>query len=59
MYNPQENVIQLPCNVSQSQGNATTNHYFHETCILVWIEEQGNCPVCRKRFISLPDEDND
>ena len=37
--NPEEPLIYLPCN---------QNHVFHEHCIISWLEENQNCPLCRE-----------
>ncbi|KDO22592.1 hypothetical protein SPRG_12572 [Saprolegnia parasitica CBS 223.65] len=32
----EETVLKLPC-----------NHYFHEECVMYWIEQKNSCPLCR------------
>ncbi|XP_078527410.1 E3 ubiquitin-protein ligase RNF115 [Lissotriton helveticus] len=43
-YKVAERVLQLPC-----------NHFFHNDCIVPWLELHDTCPVCRK---SLNGEDS-
>merc|ERR1712138_235968 len=35
-YHPQNIVTELPC-----------NHYFHQHCINIWLENHNTCPMCR------------
>ncbi|KAM9322688.1 E3 ubiquitin-protein ligase RNF126-like isoform 1-T1 [Pholidichthys leucotaenia] len=35
-YSVQDNVRQLPC-----------SHFFHNDCIVPWLERRDTCPVCR------------
>ena len=39
-YQPNEELIQLPCN---------PKHHFHSQCITSWLEINGICPICRAR----------
>ncbi|CAK82521.1 unnamed protein product (macronuclear) [Paramecium tetraurelia] len=48
-YQMDDNCVKLPCNVDS--GNRKINHVFHDTCILVWIQTCGSCPICRTVFI--------
>ncbi|OQS06581.1 hypothetical protein THRCLA_20343 [Thraustotheca clavata] len=34
--NAEEKVLKLPC-----------NHFFHEECVMYWIEQKSSCPLCR------------
>ena len=35
MYEEGESLVQLPC-----------GHIHHETCIIRWLQEKSNCPLC-------------
>lgn len=38
-FEPREEVMLTPC-----------SHMFHEECIVPWVKDQGQCPVCRAEF---------
>ncbi|KAJ8036092.1 putative RING finger protein P32A8.03c [Holothuria leucospilota] len=42
-YELKEMLSQLPC-----------NHYFHHTCISIWLNKTATCPVCRYKLQSDP-----
>jgi E3 ubiquitin-protein ligase RNF115/126 len=43
-----EEVVSLPC-----------NHWFHETCVGLWLSEHNTCPICRKGIDSQPTQASD
>lgn len=32
------------------------NHSFHTSCLLIWINENSNCPMCRHKLIEKKPE---
>ncbi|CAI2372661.1 unnamed protein product [Moneuplotes crassus] len=46
---PHELLIALPCNF-QEDNNQDNIHAFHESCILEWLRNQRECPLCRSRI---------
>lgn len=37
-YTDEEKVIHMPCD---------SRHYFHEECIMTWLEQNNMCPICK------------
>ncbi|KFQ48359.1 E3 ubiquitin-protein ligase Praja-2, partial [Nestor notabilis] len=44
-YVENEIVTELPC-----------HHLFHRTCVTLWLQESGTCPVCRHVLAPMPPE---
>lgn len=40
-------VVRLKSNVAGDNDTSTCNHCFHEDCILEWLENHDECPLCR------------
>jgi hypothetical protein len=36
-----DDIIPLPCD---------EKHYFHQDCIKQWLEQNNNCPLCKKEI---------
>ncbi|NXK83314.1 PJA2 ligase, partial [Amazona guildingii] len=44
-YVENEIITELPC-----------HHLFHRTCVILWLQESGTCPVCRHVLAPVPPE---
>ncbi|XP_065518787.1 E3 ubiquitin-protein ligase Praja-2 isoform X1 [Lathamus discolor] len=44
-YVENEIITELPC-----------HHLFHRTCVTLWLQESGTCPVCRHVLAPVPPE---
>ncbi|XP_030325660.1 E3 ubiquitin-protein ligase Praja-2 isoform X3 [Strigops habroptila] len=44
-YVENEIITELPC-----------HHLFHRTCVTLWLQESGTCPVCRHVLAPVPSE---
>ena len=47
IYKIGNQVLYLPC-----------SHLFHSTCIMRWLLKDSKCPICKKDYRDLEDEDN-
>ena len=47
VYKIGNQVLYLPC-----------SHLFHSTCIMRWLLKDSKCPICKKDYRDLEDEDN-
>lgn len=63
----QQRVTGPTCTICMSEVNpfahehmiAPCNHVFHEECLLRWMEQKMECPVCRGRLPVPPELDHD
>lgn len=37
--------------IDETQVVLSCNHYFHEECIITWLDRNNSCPVCRNNII--------
>ena len=40
----EDHIVYLPCNV---------RHVFHKHCILLWLQKNESCPLCKTEVISF------
>lgn len=49
-YAPGDTVARLK---TDSNNKDSCNHWFHEDCILQWLQNHDDCPLCRKNMIDI------
>jgi len=47
-----DTVARLKKEQPDSNDKDTCNHWFHEDCILQWLQNHDDCPLCRKNMIT-------
>lgn len=47
-----DTVARLKKEQTDSNDKDTCNHWFHEDCILQWLQNHDDCPLCRKNMIT-------
>jgi len=47
-----DTVARLKKEQTDSNDKDTCNHWFHEDCILQWLQNHDDCPLCRKNMIA-------
>lgn len=45
-----DNICSICLDPTQKSYNFKCGHYFHNKCIITWIERHDTCPICRQKL---------